>query len=101
METNAGFLDEEEGKFIATIHDPAPNLEALYTTYGYEAIADHHPSLYCTTCPSCTIQHESNTVWQTNNKGRLSKEQDAYNEAKAREQERREHYDWTYRNKYY
>ena len=99
METNAGFLDEEEGKFVA--HEPTPNLEALYTTYGYEAIVDHHHSLYCTDCPSCKSHHEANTIWLTANKVILSKEQDAYNDAKEREQDRREHYDWTYRNKYY
>lgn len=99
METNAGLIDEEEGKFVA--HEPAPNMEALYTAHGYEAIADHHPSLYCTDCPSCKLQHEANTVWLTVTKAQLSKEQDAYNEAKEREQERREWFDWEYRNKHY
>ena len=85
-------------------HKPAPSLEVLYTTYGYEAIAHEHPGFYCTTCTTCAAQHKANEVWQKQNHALLAKEQEAYNEEcwrlEEEEQERRDHYDWSYRNRH-
>ena len=85
-----------------TERDPAPNLEALYTKHGYEAIAELHPAYYCTTCATCVVQHKANELWQTKNSALLAKEQEAYNEEcwrlEEEEQERREHFEWTHRN---
>jgi len=85
---------------VPTCTGRVSSLAAIYKEAGYQGYLDYVNADTCP-CSNCAKQVKINTEWMITNAGILEESEAVYVDAMERKQERREQYDWSYRNRHH
>ena len=99
LSENAFFPEEISAPVAPACTNKHPSLSTLYQTHGYRAYLDYVNTEYCESCSACKKQKAANITWMTTHAAAIEEAEAVYVDAEEKAQDRRDHYDWSYRNR--